>query len=279
MQKASSGFLRPVHLVLKEAREKRNIPLEIAHRDTKIHAKILRALEEGTSLDLDPVYINSYIKIYGRYLGVDNAELDRYLHKDTKEQHPDATAKQPQKPFNVYEEGSGTLSNLSFQLNPRNIIYVIVGLVLLVSVFKFIGKPGEPRREPVKATSQKIVRPTNEIKQKAESKQIPVAVEKSSQSESKLVLPKGVQDILRLTILAEEDTWMQVKSDGKVVFKRILKKSTSETWQAKESFELWLANAGTVRLELNGKILSPIGRRGQLLKSVVITKDGFTVNR
>jgi hypothetical protein len=42
------------------------------------------------------------------------------------------------------------------------------------------------------------------------------------------------------------------------------------TWEAKKAFDLWLANAGTVKLELNGKILSPIGRRGQLLKSVII---------
>ncbi|MDD5618435.1 MAG: DUF4115 domain-containing protein, partial [Candidatus Omnitrophica bacterium] len=84
---------------------------------------------------------------------------------------------------------------------------------------------------------------------------------------------------LRLTIFTEEDNWMQIKVDGKVVFKRILKKGTSETWQAKNGFELWLANAGIVKLELNGKILQSIGRRGQLLKSVVINREGLTVNK
>jgi len=274
MLKTGSGFLKPINLVLKEAREKRNIPLEIAHRDTKIHIKILRALEEGSALDLAPVYINSYIKIYGKYLGIDEAELDRYLHRDTKEQSGQTQTKQPPDSFNVY---GGQTKNFSFQLNPRKIIYVIVGLFLLVSFFKFVRGPKDLKKE--KEPAKQTISFSAQLKPKTDVNKSSQAVENKIQQEASVALPQVVQDILRLTIFAEEDTWMQIKADGRVVFTRILKKSTSETWEAKDSFELWLANAGTVRLELNGRILPPIGRRGQVLKNIIINKEGFSTKR
>ena len=265
-------YLKPIHILLKEVRERKGITLDEAQRDTKIHLNILRALEEGTTLDLSPVYVKGYIKLYGQYLGVEKVELDRYLLKDEKEQKKEIAVK-AQSSTAGYEQSLSKFPNFSFQLKPKNIIVVGFILFLLFSFFKFVGRPKEDvAQAKAKAEPNVVADAKKELDSKAK---------KPPKKRTRAVTstPKGVKDILRLTILAEEDTWMQVKSDGKVVFKRILKKSSSETWQANKSFELWLANAGTIKLELNGKIMPPIGRRGQLLKSVIITKDGFTINR
>jgi hypothetical protein len=68
-----------------------------------------------------------------------------------------------------------------------------------------------------------------------------------------------------------------VKRDGKTVFRQILRKGISESWIAKDKLELSIGNAAALELELNNKIIAPLGKRGQALKSVLITKDGLTV--
>jgi len=266
-------YLKPIYLVLKEARERKGVTLDQAQRDTKIHHKILHALEEGTALDLGPVYLKSYIKLYAQYLGIEKSELDRYLNRDVREQKREVVSS-PQTTMAGYEDTVSKLPNFSFQLKPKNIFVILFVLLLLVSFFKFVGRPKSKDSAHANTNTEKVASSVAAKKVEAKSKQTP-------KKETKVAArtPKGVKDILRLTILAEEDTWMQVKSDGKVVFKRILKKGTSETWQAKEGFDLWLANAGTIKLELNGKIMPPIGRRGQLIKSALITRDGFKINR
>jgi len=161
------------------------------------------------------------------------------------------------------------LSKFSYQI--KRFKKIIIGVLVLVVIFAAISKlASRTKTNPLTKMTpkkQQSALKSEEVK----FKPIVTHIEKTP------LFKAG--DVLRLTIFAEEDTWMQIKQDGSIVFKRILKKGVSETWQAKENFELWLANAGTVKLELNGSILPSIGRRGQLLKSVLITKDGLTVQK
>ncbi|MFH1622119.1 MAG: helix-turn-helix domain-containing protein [Candidatus Omnitrophota bacterium] len=264
-------IIKPISVVLKEARQNKGISLEEAHKVTKIHPQILRSLEDGTTLGLSHVYVKSYIKIYAKYLGINQHELDKYfLPSVPKEKKVNIGI-----PFKTKGIKIKNLSNLQFlsylKLNFKrfrkpiiiSIVSILVLILLLVIISKFTKK------EPKDAIVLKKVTLENK----------PITVKDSAEEKVKEALATNVDDILRLTIFAKEDTWMQIKKDGEVVFKRILKKSTSETWQAKESLELWLANAGTIEIELNGKILPPLGRRGQLLKSVLITKDGLAIKK
>jgi hypothetical protein len=79
---------------------------------------------------------------------------------------------------------------------------------------------------------------------------------------------------------AKEDCWVHLKIDGRVVFHGILKKGKFESWQAKEKIEFSLGNAWAVELELNSKPIPVLGRRGQALKNIVITREeGLIVPR
>lgn len=280
-----NAVLRPISVVLKEARKNKNITIEDAYKATKIHPKILRALEEGTSLDLSYIYVKSYIKTYAKYLGINQQELDRYFHPvEPKEKKPNFAI-----PYSVEGDkfpslpARDVLAKLRLKFNSYKkiiiisvILFVVLGILIYAVIKNARLSTKTVKSKPVvglsavpKARHIEFEKVTPAAKAPAKEKEIKIE-EKS--------FPK-IEDSLRLAIFAEEDTWMQIKADGNVIFKRVLKKGVSETWQAKDSFELWLANAGTIKLELNGKILSPIGRRGQLLKSVLITKDGLSIKK
>ncbi|MGE5197919.1 MAG: DUF4115 domain-containing protein, partial [Deltaproteobacteria bacterium] len=82
---------------------------------------------------------------------------------------------------------------------------------------------------------------------------------------------------VKLTISAREDCWIKVKSDGKLLYYGILKKGRFDSWQAKDKINLFLGNAGVVDLNANGQVITNLGRKGQVLGDIVITKEGLSV--
>lgn len=274
-----NAFIKPISVILKEARKNKGISLEDVYKATKIHPNILRALEEGTTLQLSGVYVRSYIKIYAKYLGINQKELDNYFQqvpvkeKKDKKIHTDIISG-----FKKYRMQNlpdlpslFKLSSLRFQIkNYKNILIFFMGFLVLLALITFVrNSRSKDGALPNKVSRQKILAVS-----KADTTRV-----SSKEKEPKRESASKIQDSLRLTIFAEKDTWIQVKADGNVVFRTVLKKFSSETWQAKDNFELRISNAGTVKLELNGKILPSLGRQGQSLKSVLISRDEFTVKK
>ena len=82
-----------------------------------------------------------------------------------------------------------------------------------------------------------------------------------------------------LTLHAKDNCFVQLKTDKKTVFQGILKKGRSESWSANERIDFSLGNAGVVELEVNGKFIPSLGRKGQALKNIVVTKEGLSIER
>ena len=146
------------------------------------------------------------------------------------------------------------------------------------------------RKEKLKSFKSASNRVANSSKAATEARALPL-VEKTKVSEPAVapsvvkekelpvavVAPKPPSTDVRLGIRARENCWVSLKADGKVVFQRVLEKGRFQNWEAKEKMELSLGNAGVVELEVNGQLYSNLGRRGQALKNVVITKDGLNI--
>lgn len=278
-----TSLLKPLSVALKEARTNKGISLEEVYKATKIHPHILRSLEEGTTLQLPDVYLKSYSKIYARYLGMTEKDLEGYFRfpssKDDKKDKgavSDFSLKsKKEKIINIALSASSLHLRLMLLVRPhlKKIFAAILAVVIIVAMVRLVAS-GRGKGSAASKT-----------KQHASQKEIPaagatapthVAAKKEEPPKAAVPIPP-VSDTLRLTIFAQYDVWVQVAQDDLVVFKGTLKKLSSETWQAKKSFELRTNNAGALKLELNGEILSPLGRKGQALRRVVITKEGLKV--
>ena len=78
---------------------------------------------------------------------------------------------------------------------------------------------------------------------------------------------------LVLTVKAKDNVWMEVKSDGEVIFRNILSNGTLETWKAEEKIELWVGNASALELMLND---IPLGSPGRGVKrGIIISHKGM----
>ena len=88
--------------------------------------------------------------------------------------------------------------------------------------------------------------------------------------------PAPPSNRVMLDLLAHEATWVSVSSDGNPVFSGILQPNQSKTVGGKESAKMRVGNAAGIEVRLNGKLLGPLGARGQVL-IVLFTPDNFQI--
>ena len=234
---------------LREAREKRGLLWEKAHKDTKIHPNILKALEEDKGDEfLSPVYIKGFLKKYAQYLGLDSQQIvEEYesLHLPQR-----AQAGSPPPILTLEDKKKEPKVNYRRLLSLFKALLIIILTILFVGYLRFVLRslsptpPGEVTREAVKAVP---------------SPSLLVAKDKP----------------LILTVRAERDSWMQVKSDGRVIFENVLSRGKEEKWIAKERIELWVGNAEGLELILNGNSLGSPGKG--VIKGILITREGMKV--
>lgn len=230
---------------LRSLRKAKGLSLEEVHQRTKIHIGVLKALEEDTVVNMAPAYVKGLLKIYCSFLGVDFKD---FIEEQSKEEYvSDSTPIKPRVSIAVIKKG--------VKLKLRPIIFVVCLLVLTIALFK-IGQGISIRQK----SGFKKESPTEVVSTKKE-----------------VSSPAPVITNPRLGIRAKENCWLEVKTDGKTVFKGVIKKGRFEYWEAKKAIEFSLGSAGGVEVEVNGRLFSPLGRRGKVIKNIKVTKEGLTV--
>lgn len=252
---------------LKKIRLEKGLTLEDVQKKTRIQLNILKAIEEDSLASLNPIYIKGFLKIYCKFLGVEPRE---YIsdYKETPQRPRYIVPKKPQvktdKIFLSWLTSLAAFVQVRFKL-----IFGVILIIIFVFVLFNLGKKMSAGRQPgitvKKSASATAILPKTAPKQRVDK---PKSV--------KLQNPAGV---LHLGIRAKEDCFIQLKIDGKLLLKGILKKGRQESWQAKEKIEFLLGNAKAVEITVNGERILSLGRaqarKGQV--NVVVDKNGVVI--
>jgi len=250
--------MEPAGLRLKKIRLEKGLTLEQVHKGTKVHLNVLKAIEEDSLINFNPVYIKGFLKIYCKFLGVDPKDyIADYKEVRSISSVQDGSAKKKfSHSLKTRPQFSGALRALQRQKNKLIAVCGIAIFMLLVfNLGKFISarKAHAPARTNL--AQERLIK-----QQKKQEKEEPFSM-------------------IRLAIRARESCFVQLKSDGKTIFSGTLARGRTESWHAKNKMELSLGNAGVVELEVNGKPISNLGKRGQSLKNITITKEGLEIGR
>lgn len=269
---------------LKKIRLEKGLSLEEAHKKTKIHLNVLQAIEEDGFINLSPIYIQGFLKIYCKFLGV-NPDDYASEYKE-KPQIPAGLAKpkeeapRRQTPLKLIPSSQSLKLKKIFTL-ALGILFIIAALVIGKNILSK-HKSSLPKKalKPANVLTKKKTLPKAKPVNIAQ-KSLSIPLPKVKKAETSISGQKDGVSILgvSLSVYAKEDCYIDVKLDGKLIFKNILKKDSRESWQAKERIELSLGNAAGVDLEVNGKLMPVLGRRGQILKNILITKDTLDIPR
>jgi len=273
---------------LKQVRESKSIDLRTVHEATKIPMDALRAIEEGyTVRTLTPFYYRGFLKIYAQYLGVDVKEvLD-----DVKEPTEPVAA-----PISyVDEKDFSEIVREFFTEDKKKLLGKIVAIVVILFLFSRVvmftknlfspksrkeqivsmrkkkARANRKKRQTKKSTKKKARKPANAVETVASSKaKAPVKKAKTKEN-----VPKTIS----FTVRAKTNSWLLVRSDDVVVFRSTLKKGVAETWVANEKIEIVGKNMSQLEFELNGKMISSLGRADRSARKLIITKDGLSVKK
>jgi len=279
---------------LKKIRLEKGQSIEEVHKKTKIHLNILKAIEEDSLVNFSPVYIKGFLKIYCKFLEVDPKDFIpdykevKTLVKPVERKEEKHFAEPKISPAEKEKKRLPRISAVApkfdfFRFFAGKIKIVFPVMIIIVILFGFLklgklflSKEKHPRKAK-KSTATNLLIPKLEKKiytEKVQKPEEPVSAAYPKSTEEAAVPAK-----VRLGIRAKEDCWMQVKKDGKVIFQNVLKKGRFENWLADKKIELSLGNAGAVELEINGRIIPNLGRRGQSMKNILITREGLSTQR
>ena len=286
-------------VILKRTRENQGLSLEIVHEATKIPMDALRAIEEGYTIRmLSSFYYSGFVKMYATFLGIEVSEVIEDYKSEELPKHIDQEVEAIEMPKWV--------TGIFTRKRKKRVIFVVGVLLALFVFFKFIGflkhkKPQPPvqkisnKIEPVKKEVKKVaVESLKEIK-KQEVVNIaprivptmitapipkpvtPVTNIAPVAPASPIARVMTVQKEVRLTVRANQNSWLRVKTDGVIVFQSTLKTGDVETWSADSEIEISGRNINQLEFELNGRMIGKLGRNDHNAKKVIITKSGLSV--
>lgn len=249
---------------LKKVRQDKGLSLEDAQRATKIQCYILQSFEEDNfNKDGIAIYTKSLLRLYAKFLGLEPNEIAKeagFVDNAIKERNILQRLEQEQ---DIRKKRAIKLPTFNFKLpklNRKVVFFILIGVCVYISIFMLVRS--------LKNRAEKIV----------QNKETTVNPTKSTKKEDVKVVKIQEQKIgsLQLGIRAKSDCWLKVTIDGQVLFRGILKKNAVEKWQAKENIQLAVADASRLEIEVNGKIIGPLGRKGQALKNITITREGVS---
>lgn len=270
---------------LKQAREKKHVSIDEAYQYTRILPEILSAFERDDFPRISsPIYIKSFLRKYSSYLQLNpESILSEYkrmdIHQSLSEPEPTIV---DEKPPARRIDTQKLVKVVKAAFKP---VLIILLLILLIKAtgwtkHKFLIWRSAHLNQ---AKQEKKTNQANQAKQSKPSKLLePLREKKASPAVKEAKRPvkeplKGVlipqNERLNLSISTTDDVWIELRMDGNIIFKNVLKKGSEENWQADKNFELWTGNAAAMNITLNGNNLGSPGVG--VKKGIIINRQGI----
>jgi cytoskeletal protein RodZ len=279
---------------LRRARQQQGLDLSTVAAQTKINAKYLEAIESDNREMLPSgFFYKSFVDQYAKTLALDRhaieAEVDRVLSADEPLPLPGFE--------NIVARNVPPMrSSRPFHL-PRWFASAAVFVLVLAGCTGFYEvwhggrsfnlsailskiRAATPAAPVVHARVERPVAPT--------LVEAPKVVEKASEKVASLPAARPVKPVnppepsaisnakVQVDLMAREATWLSASSDGKPVFSGTLMPNETKTVSGNQFAKVRIGNAAGIQVRLNGKLLAPLGARGQVL-TVLFTPGNFEV--
>jgi cytoskeletal protein RodZ len=286
---ASTGSL------LRELREQRGVSLEDVARSTRINPRFLAALETDdlAALPAGP-FARGFIRAYCEALGASSdAVLAQYPRMSTD------PGSLPRPPSGRRRVPLGGASPLLVSLA------LFVGLGLALAAVTLALRPTRdealPRSVPPRShagsaaayTAEAVVpgplgeARTSSVATGATVEPAPPRLVPSTDQAASAAAPRTPQAALspsrpstaskvksyRLVARTSQATRIRVRLDGRRTVEETIPAGAVREWISSRPFELRIVNAGGVTLELNGRVLPPLGARGTTIHHLVLPTE------
>ena len=239
---------------LKRVRETCGYSLEDVAGITRINLRYLEAIEKD---DFEKIpgetFSHGFIRSFARCIGISDEEISRKI-RETLKTEPQA----------VNTQNQDDMAERSVVRKPgkARIILPAAAAVILAALLIVLFTSG---------------RESGTIRNSKELKEVPaesIEVQPQVVAENNQVVQKKVEPVV-LKVYARELTWISARIDDKETKEALLQPGDGVMWNGDEKVVITVGNAGGIDLDVNGKRLDPIGRRGEVIRDAVITSAGL----
>ena len=239
---------------LKRVRETCGYSLEDVAGITRINLRYLEAIEEDDFAKIPgETFSHGFIRSFARCIGISDEDISRKI-RETLKTEPQAV--------NTQDQNDMAERSVVRKPGKARIILPAAAAVILAALLIVLFTSG---------------RESGTIRNSKELKEVPaesIEVQPQVVAENNQVVQKKVEPVV-LKVYARELTWISARIDDKETKEALLKPGDGVMWNGDEKVVITVGNAGGIDLDVNGKRLDPIGRRGEVIRDAVITSAGL----
>jgi cytoskeleton protein RodZ len=278
--------------LLRQAREDRGISLLEAEQATHIRRVFLQALEEGRYEDLPgEVYGRGFVRNYAGFLGLDPEELLREYRRTTAHEpvYVPLILDEPLAPLRSHllrwllvlligaAVGVGLWYGYTHYWVGRGLMVQSLWPPIIGVSWESSAEPApEPQDAAPVASETTVPTPsptateaaTETLAGPAEPEAPPSPTPTATLLPTRTPMPTATPTpIVGLFVeaFADADTYLEVRTDGELVWIGILRASESADWRADELIQLRVGNAGGLQLTVNGRQVGSLGASGEVI--------------
>ncbi len=255
-----------------------NIGWDVIQEQIHIPKAQIQALERGDLKSMmNPMQYKGLLQTYARFLNLDvESIMIRYADALQKRRvETNATKRHKRKPGRVVSPILVTLKRF-FTLD------LFFGTLLILGILGFliwgIARMSETTQTPQTTGTLPAVA---EMLLSGPTEPTPTSMEPTSDQDT-LALPTvtpfftGIvsDDPIEIVLLARQNVWLRIKSDGKVIFEGRLSDGEVQSFTAQESLELETGNIIALEIVHNQTRLDPLSDRLGTAARIIFTIDG-----
>lgn len=283
--------LETVGAFLREERNRRGVTLEEISDRTKINVRFLDALERGDQSILPAeAFVRGFLRAYARYMGINPEEVIERLNQSGAAEAAKQRSLAPER-----QSAGPSRSGSKKLVGIVSLTVIVVVLVVSLALYRmFTGHPILEEVGVMQTTGEQPGSQVGTIQSGEGGKPImaeppvplrPLAPQAGlkpagygemyiSKLRSAVVEPEASTDMLRLSITASNETWIELTIDNGEQEERVkLDPGMTKTWLAKDKFVLTLGNMRGTRIALNDRVLSLPFNNSNVLRNYTLTRE------
>ncbi|MFL2543070.1 MAG: helix-turn-helix domain-containing protein [Alphaproteobacteria bacterium] len=261
--------------ILKKNREKKKLLLSDVSKELNISEEILNNIESShMQNDIDIVFILGHVRAYCCFLNLNEVELvSKFKNENLPNKNKNFEIKRPNFEKNFFI--------------PNKITSFCLILIIFSSFyFLFIEVDKNERKYAIipdlPESYVSIVEQAN-LDYKIANKPIVKSKDENfaktdigfNSSSAIASLPKDEDykpKIVTLKIL--NDTWVQIRNvDDEILFSQLMNKNDEYSYDLESNYSITSGNAGHIMVFIDQKVRGKIGKKGQVVDSLVLNKD------
>ena len=264
--------------IIKRKREIKNLTLKEISKELNVSEKILQSIENSNIKEnIDTVFIIGHLRSYCSYLDLNHSELVEKFKKENIS--PPIIKIDIERPI---IEKNFLFSNKFFSFSLILVVFLTFYLLFIendkvIRDYAIIPDLPENYTSTVEKANLDISNKENlnSKKENINSKIIEdfVEIESKLSSSSAIAASSEIQsnNSVLITLKILDSTWLQLRdTNNEIVFSQLMNENEEYSYNSDLNYSITSGNAGHIIVLINQKVRGKIGKKGQVVDSLVL---------